>query len=113
MNLFESLLIGHLVGDFLLQNRWMAENENRRLSPLLLHCLVYTLAIYFFSRPAGGISLIALAVVYFSHALLDQRQVVQWWMEKITRSADIKWLHVAADQTFHILILAAVVAIQS
>lgn len=37
MTLFECLLVGHLVGDYLLQNGWMAEGKTTRWVPLLVH----------------------------------------------------------------------------
>ena len=40
-----NFLIGHLMGDFLLQTGWMARQKKTRWAPLLAHALVYALAI--------------------------------------------------------------------
>jgi len=43
------LLLGHLVGDYLLQNRWMALNKSKNTKigwlAALVHCVLYTLAV--------------------------------------------------------------------
>jgi hypothetical protein len=41
MGLTEAI-IGHLVGDFLLQNDWMAANKKKNSWVCLLHCLIWT-----------------------------------------------------------------------
>lgn len=45
MSVFDTLLLGHLIGDFLLQTSWMAENKAKHILPLLVHSLVYTVSI--------------------------------------------------------------------
>lgn len=43
------LLLGHLVGDYLLQNQWMALNKTKYTligwTAALVHCILYTLAV--------------------------------------------------------------------
>lgn len=110
MTIFEALLLGHLVGDFLFQNRWMADNKHTQVFPRLVHSLVYTFAIYAFSWFAGGISLVAAGIILLSHFCIDQGSFNRWWMSSITRSPDIYWLGIVCDQIFHLLILALIVA---
>ncbi len=38
-----SPLVAHLVGDFILQNEWMASNKKHRSFACLVHVLVYLL----------------------------------------------------------------------
>ncbi|WP_301108119.1 DUF3307 domain-containing protein [Sporosarcina sp.] len=45
MNLFTYVLLGHLVGDYLLQTSWMAMNKAYKWLPLLTHCFIYTLSV--------------------------------------------------------------------
>ncbi|ABO51590.1 hypothetical protein Dred_3088 [Desulforamulus reducens MI-1] len=108
MNLFEWLLMGHLVGDYLLQTRWMAENKGSQTLALVLHSLVYTGAVFVFSLPVGGIKLSGVAVIFISHLILDKRTLTNWWITNINKSPDILWLRIMNDQTFHLLVLVAV-----
>jgi len=108
MNLLPWLLVGHLVGDFLLQTRWMALEKNKNHLPLFIHSLVYSFSIGMFGYLGGGIKPETLLIIFLSHAFLDQRSFVRWWAEKITKSADIPWLVLMIDQTWHIVILALV-----
>lgn len=106
MNLFGWLIVGHLVGDFLLQTAWMAEHKAGRWGPLVLHSLTYTAAVTVFALFAGGLSMPAIALILGSHLLIDQRGLVRFWTRRVTRSEDSQWLKVMVDQTFHVLILA-------
>lgn len=106
MTLFSWLLVGHLVGDFVLQTRWMAERKATQWLPLMAHCLLYTLVIVLFALPAGGLSLPAVALVFFSHAVLDRRFFVDFWARRVTGAQDTPWLKVMLDQTWHIVVLA-------
>ena len=45
MEIFEILwwvLVSHFIGDWGLQNRWMAENKNKYWEILFAHCMIYT-----------------------------------------------------------------------
>jgi len=42
---FANLVIGHLIGDYLLQNKWMAMNKSGSSWKCAVHCLVYTAAV--------------------------------------------------------------------
>lgn len=110
MSLFDALLAGHLVGDFLGQTAWMADNKASRLLPLLVHSLVYALIVAGAGALHGGLGPSALPVLFVSHAVLDRRTFVRFWVRKIQgvhRESDA-WLYVVADQAFHILVLALV-----
>lgn len=41
------LAMVHFVGDFLLQNNWMALNKSKKLEALTVHCLIYSLCFCF------------------------------------------------------------------
>ncbi|ADH98196.1 DUF3307 domain-containing protein [Salisediminibacterium selenitireducens] len=111
MTPFEFLLIGHLIGDYLLQTSWMAANKAVKWVPLLTHVTVYTAVIAVVAMIGfGGLSLLGILVVFISHILLDRKGFVQWWVAKVTTPPDSekKWLTVMTDQAFHIIVLGAV-----
>jgi hypothetical protein len=109
MTIFEALFLGHLVGDFLFQNRWMAKNKNKHVLPRLVHSIIYTIAVYTFSWLAGGISPISAGIILLSHFYIDQRSFTRWWLATINRTSGIQWLNIVCDQIFHLLILACIV----
>ncbi len=105
MDMFCCLLMGHLVGDYLLQSNWMAMTKAKNWLALVTHSIIYTVTIFLFSLFAGGIGIIAVLIVFIAHIILDQRRLVRWWLTNINKSPDIFWLQVMVDQTFHLLIL--------
>ncbi len=43
MSIFEKFIIAHIIGDYVLQNNWMALNKHDKLFPLFVHCYIYGL----------------------------------------------------------------------
>lgn len=78
------LLLGHLAGDYLLQNEWMALNKakNTRIGWLAatVHCMLYTLAVCLFMWKFKFIWIIA---VFFSHFFIDKFSLAEWYLAHI------------------------------
>ncbi|MCQ1529517.1 DUF3307 domain-containing protein [Lutispora saccharofermentans] len=111
-NMFLYLIVGHIVGDFLLQTNWQVENKNRISIALIIHSLVYVIVAYLFSLIAGGLSLISIAVICFSHALLDKGDIVNWWLKKVKKEqTDNVQMRFLVDQSLHVLVLFIVTII--
>ena len=106
MNLFAWLLVGHLVGDFLLQTSWMAERKTQQWSALLAHCFVYTATVALLALPGGGLTLSGVATVFLGHAVIDRKRFVNFWAKHISRSPDHAWLKIVQDQVWHVVTLA-------
>jgi hypothetical protein len=112
MNVFSWLLLGHLLGDWLLQNDWMARGKRRGLFtwPGMTHFATYTATVLttlhlFCGRDAElSVSLTAGALVFVSHWLIDATNLVQFWMRFYGQS-DREVVRVMVDQTLHILTL--------
>ncbi|MGD0153180.1 MAG: DUF3307 domain-containing protein [Thermacetogeniaceae bacterium] len=109
MTLFDCLLVGHLIGDFLLQNRWMAENKSTHFLPLLVHTAVYTAAVSLMALIAGGLSWQGITLIFLTHFLLDRRGIVAFWTRYITVSNSSPWLVTMIDQTWHVVVLVIAV----
>lgn len=72
-------LIGHLIGDYLLQNDWMAQGKKNRHWPCFVHVALYTAAVMLLARwPIW-----AAAAVFIPHYLIDRWQFVPWYMRTI------------------------------
>jgi hypothetical protein len=109
------LLLGHLVGDWLLQNDWMARGKRERLITRagMVHFAIYT-AVILGALWLSGIRderpvvyLVVIAVVFVSHWLIDATDVVRWWM-RFNRQSDLEVVRLMVDQTLHLLVLALV-----
>jgi hypothetical protein len=115
MNMFNWLLIGHLIGDWLFQNNWMAHGKQRGpLTPaILVHCAVYSAAIVFFlwiasSNQTSPPFPIAALSIYLSHWLIDGFDLPARWM-RLVQQSNLDFVRVMVDQTFHLLALAVLV----
>lgn len=109
MTPFAYLIIGHLIGDYLFQTSWMAANKAKQWLPLLTHSFVYTLSVSLVAYIGfGGLSILGIAFIFLSHVFLDRRTFVSWWAENImgAKTKEVAWLKIAADQVFHIIVLA-------
>jgi len=75
------LLLGHLAGDYLLQNEWMALNKskNNRIGWLAatIHCIHYTLAVCLFM---WNFDIIWIVVVFLSHFPIDKFGLAEKYM---------------------------------
>ena len=99
------LIAGHLIVDFLLQNRWMAENKEKKLLPLLIHSIVYSAAVWLLSLGCGGLDWKGVLLIFVTHVILDNRRFVRWWCKNVTRSSPSTTLAVTTDQAWHIVAL--------
>jgi hypothetical protein len=75
------MLLGHLVGDYLLQNEWMAMNKSKNsmegLNAAVVHCLLYTFAVCLFM---WNFSLVWICVVWLSHFPIDKFALAEKYM---------------------------------
>lgn len=100
-------IVGHLVGDFLLQNDWMALNKKNRSWPCVVHCALWTLAVCAF---AGWWNPASAAWLFLTHFAIDRTQFIKSWMRLNNQSAFAKeplapWSVIVVDQVFHVLTL--------
>ena len=118
MSLFDWLLVGHLVGDFLLQTDGMARYKAQSWTWMLRHVglylavMVIVLGVYSLSNPVPlwvlGLSLLFIGA---THIVLDRRGFTLAWMRLIGITSDLDWLIIVADQVFHLLVLGGVAQI--
>lgn len=109
--LFISLCVAHLLGDFVFANHEMAVNKhNPRTVYFYLHGFIHFILCYLFS---GGNYTIA-AIVALTHMIIDTRLIVNFWQDllKQTKDGDIGIIvKMALDQTLHIATIYFIVRI--
>ena len=114
MTVFETLLVAHVLGDWLLQTEWQAVNKGRSWKALLAHVAVYHVVLLValgiklgFDQPLVYAAVGVLALV---HGVLDRQGFVQWLMRAlriVVERQPERWLSIAVDQSVHFVILAA------
>jgi hypothetical protein len=115
LSLFDWLLVGHLIGDFLIQTDGMARNKGQSWPWMLRHVGLYMVVItavliaYALIRPLPlWLIIIALLFICVTHVILDRRGFTAWWMRRVGVTPDHPWLSIIVDQVFHLLTLAIV-----
>ena len=113
MNIFAWFILGHLLGDWLLQSDWMALGKRQGLLTRagLAHYTIYTLSILIMLHFSNDIQLtlptlwLFSLIVFVSHWLIDSTNLVEGWMA-FAGQRDQMVVRIMIDQTFHLLVLA-------
>lgn len=109
----EQLLL-HMIGDYVTQNGWMANNKTKN-TPMgylacLVHCLLYSLPFLFIA------SFNAWLVIFLTHYLIDKFRLAkyfiqfrEWHFKDNGYSAETPpyvsiWLLFITDNIFHVII---------
>ena len=106
-------LILHLIGDYLFQTDWLAQNKTKKFLPAFIHALVYSLP-FMILKP----SLFAWMIIFTTHFFIDRYRLVKHWViivNQVKNSGpfgyDINkpdyiafWLLIIIDNTFHLAI---------
>lgn len=117
MTLFMWLLIGHLIGDWMLQNDWMARCKRGRWWSLecISHCFVYALSVLValwigtrWTIPSSQL-LTAFVLLLVSHWLIDGLNLAGWWGRFINQTEN-EGVRIVVDQTMHVLVLGLCVS---
>ena len=116
MTIFSWLLIGHLVGDWLLQNDWMAQNKQRHLITAagLVHFTIYTLTmtitLWFWAREPLTVQQIATFafLTFVSHWLIDALALAKKWGQMVKQSNQV-FVAITVDQAFHIIVIGLLI----
>jgi hypothetical protein len=104
LTLFESALMLHLIGDWLLQNEWMAVKKVRLTHPASwVHGGIHGVLLGFIFGWVGG------AVLALLHMIVDTRIPIRWWVKvfkKCEASPDLPIVLIGCDQVLHIACIA-------
>lgn len=107
-------LIGHLIGDYLLQNDWMALNKKSYSltgwTACLVHCWIYTIVVCLLT----GWWDYRIALVFLSHFIPDKTMLVVKYMEAFgafrriisdKNNPSAIWAYAIVDNTVHLTLL--------
>jgi len=102
----------HLIGDYLIQNDWMAKGKKGNIWIALIHAVTYLIPFFFI-----GASTWQLTLIVCQHMLQDYSNFVVWFM-KITGHRQFvqppmaPWSIILTDNIFHILWIAFVMNLE-
>jgi hypothetical protein len=112
--------MGHLLGDYLLQNDWIALGKANRSWPCLVHCLCYTAAIAILAMSWDGrisgmtisfpLQWWALPLVFVTHFVVDRTRGVAKGLAALGKAKFVEpplgpWSVILVDNTIHVLVL--------
>jgi len=104
-------ILAHLIGDFLLQNDWLAQNKKKSSLACTVHVALYIVPFLF-----CDLAWWQLLAIAGQHWIQDRTNLVVW-VTKL-RGADgflqppfAPWSTILTDQIFHILWMAAITSI--
>ncbi len=106
--MFEAF-VGHLVGDYLLQNDWMAKNKHSSTPICALHCGLWSVSVLLFA----AWPLWTLPVLFVTHFIQDRTKIIEWYMQ-VTGQKEFAlppyapWSIIIVDNTWHIVVLWAI-----
>lgn len=100
-------IVGHLVGDYLLQNDWMALNKKKQTLPCVVHCAIWTACVCLFA----GWGLVPACILFITHFIQDRTRVISLYMnvvgqEKFALGICAPWSVIVVDNVWHILTIA-------
>lgn len=104
-------IYAHLIGDYLIQNDWMAQAKKRSSFRCAAHVLTYMIPFLWCDLTGWQLLLIAL-----QHYAIDRTHFVEWLMKAkgsalFATSVCYPWSQIVVDNTLHILWMAAVASI--
>ena len=81
-------LILHLIGDYITQTDYMANNKTKSLPVAFLHAFVYTIPFILVTQ-----SIIALLVILISHAIIDRYRLARYviFAKNYLNDRTLKW----------------------
>jgi len=120
-------ILAHMIGDYILQSHWMAQEKTKRWWPAIAHAATYGLPFLIVTRNP-----VALAVIVVTHAVIDRFRLarhVVWVKNHLAPAGSVPawseckatgyppdtpawlavWLLIIADNTIHILINSAAI----
>ena len=100
------LLLGHLVGDYLLQTDWMGNTKKTNSWACAAHVLIYSSVVQLFMWWPWW----AFPITFVTHYAIDRTWVIAWYIKKMRMKRFLEppllpWAYIIVDNTFHLLTL--------
>ena len=107
-----ALLVGHMVGDYLLQNDWMAKNKGQRTVDgcfvCAIHCAVYAAAVATCLWLAGVSWMAMYGMAFITHYPIDRYGLAKRWMDIYGQTKEGPFfppVYIGVDNGLHLLLM--------
>lgn len=105
-----SLLFGHMLGDYIMQNDWQAQNKTKSTPVCLIHCCCYTIAIW--ATSAWFLPWYFILLTGVLHFPVDRWRLARKFMawngqEDFATGVFSPWSIIVVDNTIHLFVLFA------
>lgn len=102
-------LIGHLVGDYLIQNDWMALNKKQSTLHCAVHCGLWTAAVILFAWWPIWTAI----PLFLTHFVQDRTKIVSRWMDLVGQKSFrtgicAPWSAIVVDNVWHLVAIWAI-----
>jgi hypothetical protein len=103
-------IVGHMIGDYLLQNDWMAEGKKRSSLICAIHAAIWTACV---CLVGGWFEPWAIGFLFITHFAQDRTNFIRWYMNamgqrKFAAPPMAPWSIIIVDNTWHLVALAIV-----
>ncbi len=102
----------HLMGDYIFQTSWMANEKTKSYYPAFIHAFIYSTPFYFITPVSGWF------LIFITHLFIDRYRLAVYWIKLINNGWNSKnhgypdatpiwlstWLLFIVDNTFHLII---------
>lgn len=98
-------IVGHLVGDYLLQNDWLAAGKKRSHAICALHAGIWTTST---ALLGGLLSPLLVSWLFVTHFAIDRWGFVRWWMAFVRQPVFLQppmapWSIIVVDNVWHLV----------
>lgn len=110
-------IIGHLVGDYLIQNDFIAMNKKSNSFVCAVHCFLWSWSVILFGVPWTtnfAFPVVPMfAILFITHFIQDRTTIIRKWMtligqDQFATGALSPWSIVVDDNVWHIVTIFAV-----
>lgn len=109
--------IFHLIGDYIIQNNWLATEKTKKFFPAALHAILYSLLFLIITNVWAWL------IILITHFLIDRYRLAIYWIKLVNwnwKSTNYGfspstpplvsfWLSIIIDNVWHIIINTAAI----
>ncbi len=104
-------IVGHLLGDFVFQNDWIAKEKKRSSEVCFFHALVWTFCVVCCAGWQDHHW--AIATLLITHFIQDRFNLIPWYMDAVGQrefrtGPCSPWSVIVVDQVWHIVTIYAI-----
>ena len=106
---FGMIILAHLLGDYVYQNDWMAQNKTKSHLACLTHVVLYTTAFFTLISAVGAVwPFWAYVAIAASHYPVDRYGLAKKWMTHVSGQKGFAehlapWSVIIVDNTYHLV----------